>query len=88
MTNPLTVLFWAGAFGSLLASRAIEGEVDIFLFAAGCILATLIFLSAVALIGHGLRNILRPPLIKRLGMAVGVVLMACGLLLAGRILVL
>lgn len=52
LANPLTVLFWAGVFGSLLASGTFVHLTVLFLFATGCLLSTLLFLGLVALLAR------------------------------------
>ncbi|WJQ80178.1 LysE family translocator [Brevibacillus brevis] len=60
LANPLTVLFWAGVFGSLLASGAFAHSTELFLFATGCLLSTLLFLGLVALLAAYLARFFRP----------------------------
>ncbi|GEC91504.1 LysE family translocator [Brevibacillus brevis] len=60
LANPLTVLFWAGVFGSLLASGSLIQSTELFLFATGCLLSTLLFLGLVALLASYLARFFRP----------------------------
>ncbi|OUQ88212.1 threonine transporter RhtB [Brevibacillus brevis] len=60
LANPLTVLFWAGVFGSLLASGAFAHSTELFLFATGCLLSTFLFLGLVALLAAYLARFFRP----------------------------
>ncbi|MFC8687213.1 LysE family translocator [Brevibacillus porteri] len=60
LANPLTVLFWAGVFGSLLASGTFFHSTELFWFATGCLLSTLLFLGLVALLAAYLARFFRP----------------------------
>ncbi|ATF14910.1 LysE family translocator [Brevibacillus sp. HB1.4B] len=60
LANPLTILFWAGVFGSLLASGTFVHSTELFLFATGCLLSTLLFLGLVALLAAYLARFFRP----------------------------
>ncbi|NRR04750.1 LysE family translocator [Brevibacillus sp. RS1.1] len=60
LANPLTVLFWAGVFGSLLASGTFVHSTEVFLFATGCLLSTFLFLGLVALLAAYLARFFRP----------------------------
>ena len=75
MTNPLTILFWAGVLGAMMSARTFDGPDAVALFAAGCVLATLLFLTAVALAGHLLERALTPRLSLWLNRAVGLFLL-------------
>lgn len=54
LANPLTIVFWAGTFGSLIASGQITRSSDLFVFSGGCLAATLVFLGFIALGGDRL----------------------------------
>jgi threonine/homoserine/homoserine lactone efflux protein len=57
LTNPLTILCWAGVLGAMMSTHAFSEPGGVVWFAAGCITATLLFLTAVALAGHLLERI-------------------------------
>jgi threonine/homoserine/homoserine lactone efflux protein len=82
MTNPLTILFWAGVLGAMMSTRTFEGSGGIAWFALGCVLATLLFLSAVAWAGHLLERVLTPRLSLWLNRGVGLFLLAFAVKLA------
>lgn len=82
LTNPLTILFWAGVLGATMSTRTFAGQGGVVLFAAGCIAATLLFLTAVALAGHALERLLTPRLSLWLNRAVGLFLIGFALKLA------
>jgi len=75
MTNPLTIIFWAGVLGAMMSTRTFEGSSGVALFATGCVVATLLFLTGVALAGHLLERVLSPRLSLWLNRAVGLFLL-------------
>lgn len=81
MTNPLTILFWAGVFGSLMSSPSMAEQENLFGFAAGCILSTLIFLTAVSALGAYAARVLQPVWIKRFNRIAGLFLIGFALVL-------
>lgn len=81
LANPLTILFWAGVFGSLLSSGALADKGTLLAFATGCILATLTFLTAVSALGTYVSKWLEPVWLKRLNILVGVALIGFALIL-------
>ncbi|RNB81524.1 LysE family translocator [Brevibacillus panacihumi] len=81
LTNPLTIVFWAGVFSSIMASQALADHLSLAGFAVGCIAATVFFLTMVAMFGRWLSGILRPLWIRRLDQLVGVLLIGFALLL-------
>lgn len=81
LTNPLTIVFWAGVFGSMMASQTLSDHLSLAGFAVGCIAATVFFLTMVAMCGRWLSGILRPSWIRRLDQLVGVLLIGFALLL-------
>ena len=48
--NPLTIVFWSGTFGGLLASGILNSTREALFYASGCISATLLFLGAVSMV--------------------------------------
>lgn len=81
LTNPLTILFWSGVFGSLMASHAIADSLSLFGFATGCLLATLLFLALVAGLGSFAQKALRPSRIQALNKVAGLFLIGFALFL-------
>lgn len=82
-SNPLTILFWGGA----LAARVAENQWNrwqLLCFALGCMLATALFLTAVAALGGALTGSLPQAAILALNAVVGAVLIAFGLRLLLR----
>jgi threonine/homoserine/homoserine lactone efflux protein len=74
LTNPLTILFWAGVLGATMSTRTFDQAGGVVYFAAGCVTATLIFLTIVALAGHFLERLLDDRLMLWLNRAVGLFL--------------
>ena len=82
-SNPLTILFWAGVFGGLIASTQFPSSVAIYVFALGCILSTLIFLTGIAALGKFVGTFVqRPSLLIWLNRAVGLFLITFAVKLA------
>ncbi len=46
-SNPLTIVFWAGVFSAKVAAER-YGKVELWLFSTGCVLAPVVFLTAIA----------------------------------------
>jgi threonine/homoserine/homoserine lactone efflux protein len=86
LTNPLTVLFWAGVLGAMMSTHIFGGTLGIFYFATGCVTATLLFLTAVALAGHFLEPLLTPRRSLWLNRAMGLFMIGFGLKLSADLL--
>lgn len=77
-SNPLTIIFWSGMFSTqMIENNWNKGQLTF--FAAGCVLATLVFLTGVAFLGSMVRGFLPPLVIQLLNVAVGFVLIFFGL---------
>jgi threonine/homoserine/homoserine lactone efflux protein len=77
-TNPLTIIFWSGVF----STQTIENKWNrkqLFLFATGCVLATIIFLTTVAILGSILSSFLPQIIVRFLNVAVGIILIIFGI---------
>ncbi|MGG1663763.1 LysE/ArgO family amino acid transporter [Brevibacillus sp. NRS-1366] len=81
LSNPLTILFWSGVFGSLMASHSVQGGLQLFFFAGGCLLSTLFFLGLVAILGAYLSRFFVPKWLQRLNIVVGLFLIGFALIL-------
>ena len=77
-SNPLTILFWSGMFSAQIAQNNWNRR-QLLLFSAGCVLATLAFLSAVAALGSVLGGVLPEIVIRVLNALVGAALIFFGL---------
>ncbi len=80
--NPLTIVFWSGTFGGLLASGMLNNSREAFFYAAGCVSATLIFLGAVSMAAPFI------PLRRSQGMEIGFDIIVGTVLLAFSIIML
>lgn len=81
MTNPLTILFWAGVFGSLMSSPSMTEQENLVGFAVGCVLSTLLFLTAISALGAYAAKVLQPVWMKRVNRVVGLFLIGFALVL-------
>jgi threonine/homoserine/homoserine lactone efflux protein len=79
LTNPLTILFWAGVLGVMMSTHTFHGDGGVLYFAAGCVAATVLFLTAVAFAGHLLERVLTARLALWLNRAVGLFLIGFAL---------
>jgi threonine/homoserine/homoserine lactone efflux protein len=83
LTNPLTIIFWTSTFGSLAAANQLAAGA-LFLFAAGCVTATMLFLGAVSLAGNFASRMLQQKAVIILDRVVGLFLICFGLSLLLR----
>ena len=74
LTNPLTILFWTGVLGAMMSTRTFDQAGGTVYFAMGCLAATMLFLTAVAVAGHFLERLLTDRLALWLNRAVGLFL--------------
>ena len=82
LTNPLTILFWVGVLGAMMSTHTFDQPGGIVFFAAGCVAATILFLTIVALAGHLLERVLDERLTLWLNRAVGLFLIGFAVKLA------
>ena len=78
LSNPLTIAFW----GSLLTAKIIEDsmqKIDLTVFSAGLVSATLFFLTGVAALGSVLNSFITEAVSKSLNVIVGVVIAYFGI---------
>lgn len=79
LANPLTILFWAGVLGVMMSTHTFNQAGGVFFFSAGCVTATLLFLTGVALAGHLLERVLDERLALWLNRVVGLFLIVFAL---------
>jgi threonine/homoserine/homoserine lactone efflux protein len=72
-SNPLTIIFWSGVFATKISENDFSKK-DLIYFSAGCVIATLVFLTLVALAGSLVNDFLPPIVIQWLNLAVGIAL--------------
>lgn len=74
LSNPLTVVFWAGIFSAKIIEEKMQGS-DLHFFATGCILATFLFLSSVAFIGTHIQDMFSNKIIQYTNVVVGIAML-------------
>lgn len=77
-SNPLTVIFWGG----MLSAQVVESRWNnkqLGLFALGCVLATIMFLTAVSILANLFSDFLPETAIQYLNIFVGVMLILFGI---------
>ena len=72
-SNPLTILFWSGVFATKVSANDFSRK-DIIYFSVGCVIATLFFMTLIALAGALVKGFLPPSVIQWLNLAVGAAL--------------
>ncbi len=77
-SNPLTIIFWGGVFTTQIADNNLT-RFQLFLFGAGCVLSTLIFLSGIALFGYFIGSFIPGIVINILNILVGAFLIFFGI---------
>ncbi len=77
-SNPLTIVFWSGMFSTQMVENQWNKK-QLFFFASGCIMATIIFLTAVALVGSVLGGFIPQIIMQFMNVAVGIVLVFFGI---------
>jgi threonine/homoserine/homoserine lactone efflux protein len=78
LSNPLTILFWAGVFSTKL-SEGDKNRKTMYVFGLGALLSTLVFLSAVAFTGSLLNSYLNTAAVSFLNTLVGLFLILFGI---------
>lgn len=73
LSDPLTIVFWAGIFSVKITGEKFTKK-DLKLFALGCILATLFFLSLISFIGSITKQVIPTFFINILNFFVGVLM--------------
>lgn len=77
ISNPLTIIFWAGVFSAKIIENNLNKR-EVYFFGLGAVLSTLIFLSSIALIGSFSRTFLPDKMIRILNICVGFLLIYFG----------
>ncbi len=78
LSNPLTIVFWSGVFSIKIIEKKYQQK-ELIIFSTGAIVATLLFLMAIALLGLAFSQFLSPLIIKILNMIVVIILFYFGL---------
>ncbi len=72
-SNPLTIIFWAGVFGTEISEENMKRN-DVYLFGIGALLSTILFLTLIALMGSFAKSFLSTNVIQILNIFVGFLL--------------
>ena len=78
VSNPLTIIFWAGVFSAKILEENL-GQQEVYFFGFGAVLTTLSFLSFIALIGTFSMTFLSAIAIQALNIFVGCILIYFGI---------
>lgn len=81
VSNPLTIIFWAGVFSARLGEGDMAGS-ETYLFGFGAVLSTLFFLTLIATIGAATGKFLSAAVIQFMNAAVGLLLFYFGIKMA------
>jgi Putative threonine efflux protein len=76
-SSPITILFWAGVFSAKIAESGMLRK-NVFFFAMGTALATLVFLSLTSLLGSIIGNVIPSFAVQIMNICVGSLLMFFG----------
>jgi len=77
-SNPLTIIFWSGVFSTQAAENNMNKK-QLFLFGSGCVLSTLLFQTAVAVLGAVLKDFLPLTAIMILNITAGACIIFFGI---------
>jgi len=77
ISNPLTIIFWAGVFSSKVAEENMKRK-DIYSFGIGALLSTIFFLTLIALLGSFAKAFFPAFVIQFLNITVGFLLIYFG----------
>lgn len=78
ISNPLTILFWAGVFSTKISQENMDKK-DMYLFGLGAVFSTILFLTFISILGSYINNFLDSSFINILNIIVGLVLVAFGI---------
>jgi threonine/homoserine/homoserine lactone efflux protein len=78
LSNPLTILFWAGVFSTRLIEDDLD-EQEIYAFGTGAVLATAFFLTLIAFLGSLINTFINESFINILNGIVGIALVIFGI---------
>jgi threonine/homoserine/homoserine lactone efflux protein len=83
--NPLTIIFWSGTFGALMASGILGSTKEAFFYASGCISATLFFLGMISIFAPNIPVKLNRKIEIIFDYFIGAVLIGFGLIMFFRL---
>lgn len=77
-TNPMTIFFWSGTFGSLIGSHMLSGYLNITFYSLGCVFSTIAFLSLICALSGFISGRINVKVFKAMDYLVGIILIAFG----------
>ena len=83
LSNPLTIMFWAGVFSSRIIEDGL-GRNEMYLFGSGAVLSTLLFMTFISALGSFVGVFIPEAAMSLLNAVVGVVLIGFGIRTAYR----
>jgi len=69
--NPLSIVFWTGTFGAVVASGMVAEGSGILIYAGGCVSATLFFLTGASFLASRVQGFLTEKVMRNLDRVVG-----------------
>lgn len=85
ITNPLTILFWLGIYGSVLANTASAyGREDLFLYSSAIFIGLFIWDISMAAVSSGFRRFFDRNILSSISIISGLVMIGFGLYFAHR----
>ena len=83
LSNPLSILFWLGIYGSILANSASKYDMDqLLLYSSGILVGLLTWDFTMALIASTFRRFLSKPILMGISIISGISLIGIGLYFA------
>ncbi|MCP8617299.1 LysE family transporter [Salirhabdus salicampi] len=80
IANPLTIIFWLGIYGAVLAKTAASyGTKDLFIFSSAIIIGLLLWDITMATVSSGFRKWLKARTLSYIGVLSGIVLIGFGI---------
>ncbi len=83
LSSPLTIVFWAGIFAARMGEDNMEQK-QAFVFGAGAVLSTLLFLTVIAAVAGTLKGLISGTLMDVLNGFVGLALIGSGIRTASK----
>ena len=77
-SSPMTILFWSGIFSAQVIMHRLTRKQLVF-FGMGCVLSTLVFLDAVAVLGSAIKGVIPQAVMMWLNIGVGAMLVFWGI---------
>ena len=82
MSNLLPIIFWTTVFGGLMSSGRLSDNSQTMLYYLGCVTSSLLFITAVSLLGRVVTNFVSAKFLKIMDYVLGVFLILFGVVMA------